>query len=459
MDLNLDLTKGKILKVILLFAIPICISSILQNLYSGVDAYIIAKYLGEDAFAAIGAASPINDLLIGFALGVTSGTSIIISRAKAKGDEEMLKKSVAISIVIGTIITVLVTIFAIIFMKPLLRLLNTPEHLMQECYKYIFVITSCAIVLFAYNLFSSILRAIGNSTMPLVFLAIASFLNIILDVILVKYVGMGVDGAAVATVLAQLISAILCVIYIVVKVKIIIPTKEHFKLDKKLTKEMAAQGLSMGLMGSVVSLGTLILQYGINSLSTEPLIIAAHTAARKITGICMIPFGALSISMATFVSQNKGAGKYKRIREGVKQANILGIICTVAITIAMYVGARSLISIIASTNNEEIISLGSKYLMISTPFYAVLTFLLNLRNALQGLGAKVVPVISSVIELVGKILFTVIFIPKLGYFGVMICEPVIWCFMTVQLVYSFYTHDDIKKKSRFNMEKVEKVEA
>ena len=441
--LKTDLLKGNILKSLIIFAIPLLISNIFQQLYNTMDTMIVGNYLGDTSLAAIGACTAVYDLLVGFALGIGNGLSIVASRSYGANDEELLKKSVASSIIIGIFITAIIMIISALFLFPLLKFLNTPEEIIYESYSYISTLTLCVGVMFAYNLFAGLLRAIGNSVMPLIFLIMSSVINIILDIQFITQFNMGIFGAAIATVISQGISAVLCLIYIYKKNPILIPSKEHFKFDKELYKELLGQGLSMGFMLSIVSTGTVILQTAINDLGY--LIIAGHTAARKLFAFCMMPVATISVSLATFVSQNKGADQGERIRKGVCYGNLLAILWCIIISVVLFFGAETMVRILSGSTEPLVIENGSKYLIINAPFFCVLGILLNLRNALQGIGKKVVPLVSSIIELVGKILFVIFLIPALKYFGVIICEPVIWCFMCIQLIYAFYRNPYIMK--------------
>ena len=441
--LEVDLLKGNIFKSLIVFAIPILISNIFQQMYNTMDTVIVGNYLGDESLAAMGACTAIYDLLVGFALGVGGGLSIVTARSYGSNDEKLLKKSVAASIVIGICITILIMAVSALFLFPLLKLLNTPEEIIQDSYSYISTLTWFVGVMFAYNLLSGLLRAIGNSVMPLIFLIISSVINIILDIVFITQFNMGIFGAAVATVVAQGISAVLCVIYICKKNPILIPSKEDFKFDLELYRESLGQGFSMGFMLSIVSTGTVILQTAINNLGY--LIIAGHTAARKLSGLCTMPIATISASLSTFVSQNRGADQGERIRKGVRYGNIIALIWTIIISAILFFAAEPLIRILSGSNESVVIENGAKYLIINAPFYCVLGVLSNLRNALQGIGKKVIPLVSSIIELVGKVVFVIIFIPYLDYFGVIICEPVIWCLMCLQLIYAFYRDPYIRK--------------
>ncbi len=442
-NLKVDLIKGNILKSLLIFAIPIFVSYIFQQLYNTMDTMIVGNFLGDTSLAAIGACSAVYELLVGFALGIGNGLSIVTARNYGSDNKELLKKSVAGSIVIGVLITIAIMIISKLFLYSLLEVLNTPENIINESYSFIDMITLFVGVMFAYNLCAGLLRAIGNSFMPLVFLIISSVINVGLDILFITRFNMGIKGAAVATVIAQGISALLCIIYIYKKAPILIPSKKHFAFDKELYKELLGQGFSMGFMMSIVSSGTVILQTTINNLGY--LIIAGHTAARKLNSFCMMPGSTIAMALSTFVSQNKGADQGYRIRKAVRYANILAICWGVIISVVLFFAAPTMVKVLSGSTENTVIYNGAKYLMINAPFYGVLGILLNLRNSLQGLGQKLIPLVSSVIELIGKILFVILLIPSLEYFGVIICEPVIWCFMCIQLAYSFYKNPYIKQ--------------
>lgn len=278
--------------------------------------------------------------------------------------------------------------------------------------------------------------------MPLVFLILSSILNVGLDILFISQFHMGIQGAAYATVIAQGVSAILCILYIVVKVPLLVPTKSDFTFHRSMYAELVSQGLSMGVMMAFVSTGTVILQKSINGLGY--LTIAAHTTARKINAFCLMPCGTVSAAVATFVSQNKGADQPKRIKKGIK-AGIL-IVCGwgVLATILMLLFSKPLAAMISGSQETEIIANASRYLQMNAPFYAVVGILFILRHSLQGLGEKLVPLISSVVEFLGKIAFAFFFIPMLGYFGVIICEPLIWCIMCAILLFFFLRNPYLK---------------
>ena len=443
--LKVDLLKDNILKALLIFALPILIANIFQQLYNTMDTMIVGNFLGDTSLAAISACGAVYELLIGFALGVGNGLSIVTARSYGAHDEQLIKKSVAGSIVIGIGLTLVIMLISVIFLYPLLTLLHTPANIIDEAYSYISVVTIFVGVMFAYNLCAGLLRAIGNSVMPLVFLIISSIINVILDLLFITQFQMGVQGAAIATVIAQGISVFLCMIYIYQKTPILIPQKQHFAFDQELYKELLGQGFSMGFMMSIVSAGTVILQSSINGFGY--LIIAGHGTARKLNSFCMMPAGTVGLALSTFVSQNKGANQKQRILDGVKLGNLIACGWGIIITVILFFLPPILVQFISGSTEPTVIDNASLYLRINAPFYAVLGILLNLRNSLQGLGMKIIPLVSSVIECLGKVIFVALFIPILGYFGVIICEPVIWCCMCLQLAYSFYHNPYIRQKA------------
>ena len=439
---QVDLLHGPIFRNLLLFAIPIFISNLFQQLYNAADAMIVGNVLGDTSLAAVGACASIYELLVGFGLGIGNGLAIVTARAYGAQDPDKVKKTVAGSMVIGLVASVLITIFGLLFLRPLLQALDTPPEILNEAYSYIIEIARFVVVMFAYNLCAALLRAVGNSVMPLVFLIFSSCLNVGLDYWFVAGLEMGVRGAAVATVLSQALSVALCIVYILRYAKHLVPSRRHFRLEKGLYRELITQGLSMGLMSSIVSAGSVILQYGINGLGT--LVIAGHTAARKLFTFTDMPVIAMATAGSTFVSQNRGADKPDRIRKGMKQIWMFAFGTAIVMTVLMSLFSGMLVRLVSGSSAPVVLENGARYLVWNAPFYSVLGVLLATRYALQSLGQKVLPLISSGIELVGKILFMLFFIPRFGYNAVILCEPVIWCFMCAQLLWSYWNDPYIK---------------
>ena len=268
--MNVDLMHGPIFKNLVVFMLPIFVSNLFQQLYNTVDTMIVGNVLGDTALAAIGSCGSIYELLVGFGLGIGNGLAIVAARSYGAQDHDLLKKTVAGSLVIGLIASLCITLAGAVGLRPLLVLLDTPAEILEDAYRYIIVIDYGVLVMFAYNLCAGLLRAIGNSFMPLVFLLLSSGLNILLDLLFIARMGMGVQGAAVATVISQGVSVLLCIVYVFAKVKLLLPEKKHFRVGRHLYWELFSQSICMGLMSSIVSAGSVVLQYGINGLGTPP---------------------------------------------------------------------------------------------------------------------------------------------------------------------------------------------
>ena len=432
---RLNLTTEPVLKSLLLFSLPILISNVFQQLYNTTDTMIVGNFMGSQALAAVGATSSLFELIVGFAIGVGNGMGIVIARHYGAKEKELVKKSVAGAIVVGVVLTLFIMLISLLLLHPLLTLLQTPENIIGQAYDYIFIIMIFVGVTIAYNLGAGVLRAIGDSMTALYILILAAVFNVILDLLFIVKFQMGVQGAAFATIVAQGMAALLCIFYILRKVRLLIPSKRHFKLDKHLYRDLLGQGISMGLMTSIVAIGSVILQTAINQLGVN--IIAAQTAARRIQGFFIMPLNSIALAMVTFVAQNFGAKKFDRIIRAIKISLALSATWSLLTVILFLFSATTMVRWISGSTDTELLANGTQFLHIASLFYIVLGILYILRNTLQGLGEKVIPLISSVIELVGKIIFVAFIIPRLGYLGVILCELLIWVVMTVQLVYLY----------------------
>lgn len=427
-----NMTEGNPIKLILQFAIPVFLGNLFQIFYGLIDTKIVGSTLGESALAAVGSVSILYNLLTGFFNGITLGFSVVSARHFGEGDMEKLKRSVAETILLGFIIAAIVITGVFVFLNSILSAMHVPTEQRKMAYAYISILVLGMFITLAYNMCANILRAIGDSMTPLIFLILAAVLNVILDYVCILVFSMGVGGAAVATVISQMVSVVLCVIHIKKNFPIIQVKRRHFKLKKSEVTAMLSGGLSMGMMLSLVNLGTLILQAGINTLGTS--VIVAHTAARKIFEIWGLPLTVLGSTMATYSGQNYGAGKYDRITSGLKISLILGCGWAVIILIMAYTISSPLVGFIASTNSKEILYWGSTYLKVDMIFEVVCVWIVLLRNTMQGIGDYRTPIISSLIEMACKIVFTMIFVKYFGYWAVIWTEPITWIIMVIPLI-------------------------
>lgn len=433
---SIDLLSSPIVSSLLTFALPILISNALQQFYNAADTTIVGNFLGFNSLAAIGATSAIYELIVGFAIGIANGMGIVVARHFGAGDIEKIKKAVAGSIVIGSVLSLAVMLVGGVWLYGLLRLVHIPENIIDKAYSYIYIIMIFFFLTFFYNWSASMLRAIGNSLTPLLILLVTSVINIGLDILFITRFNSGIKGAAIATVISQAISALLCIVYMYIKADILIPKLKHFKYNYYVYADLSTQGFAMGFMSSIVSIGTVILQTAVNGMGVT--IIAAQTTGRRIMFFLMMPMSSLATALTTFVSQNFGAGNKSRIKSAVKYANIINTIWSIISVVFVYTLSIPLIRFISGSYDKELIANAKLYIAMAAPFFWALGILFNLRNALQGMDRKIEPLISSCIELICKIAFVLFVIPRVAYMGVVLTEPIIWVVMVLQLAYSFY---------------------
>ncbi|MBU5459929.1 MATE family efflux transporter [Anaerostipes sp. MSJ-23] len=428
-----DLTKGNISKIILAFALPIFFGNLLQLTYSLADTRIVGSFLGEESLAAVGATSTISNLIVGFLLGLANGFAIITAQRFGAGDYKGLRKSFAASIVLGIIISVILIVIGVGFINPILHFLNVPQNLFSTAKQYIMIIIAGLWVTMFYDILAAVMRAIGDTITPLLILALSVFLNIVGDLFFVAVLKTGTWGAAAATVLAQLIALVICAFYMVHKYELLRLKKEDFKEpEAKMIKHMLSSGLSMGFMSSLINIGSLTLQTAINRLGQD--IIVAHTAARKITEMFMIMFSVFGQTMATFCGQNMGAGKIDRIKKGMKLSILYTCIWSTGMMIVSFTIGPALVYMVTGSHRQSVIINASNYLKFDTIFYYVTALICIIRNVMQGIGDHITPLVSSTLEMVGKIVIAATLVPWLGYTGVIVAEPIVWFIMVIPLI-------------------------
>lgn len=426
------LTEGTPWKQILLFSIPIFWGNVFQLLYSLVDTKIVGSTLGTEALAAVGSVSTLHTLMTGFLNGMTLGFSLITAMCFGAKNRKRLKKSFAAAISLGVLTTLALVLMLMIFLHPVLNLLHVPQAQFEMAYAYISVLIVGLFATLFYNLCANTLRAIGDALTPLIFLIVATVSNIGLDYLFILGFQMGVQGAAYATVLAQLLSVVLCLIRIFRKFPILHIQKEDFRFDRELMAEMYKSGLSMGLMSCLVGIGTILLQSAINTLGTT--VIVAHTAARKVFELVSLPNSVLGSAMATYCGQNYGARRFDRIRQGIRASLIIAAVWAVVVFLICHTIEGKLIQFVASTTNPDVIYWGSTYLKVDMSFIVICGVIVILRNSMQGFGDRVIPVFSSCIELAGKIIFAFVFAPMFAYWGIIWAEPMVWIAMVIPLI-------------------------
>lgn len=428
-----DLTKGKILPLLLGFAVPIAVGNIFQLFYSLADTRIVGSFLGEEALAAVGATSSLNNMIIGFLLGMTNGFAIIVARYFGAKDHDNLKRAVAATFILGIGMAFIFTIVSVSLLRFILVGLQTPKNLLDLSVEYFRIILFGMTGAMLYNVCAGLFRAIGDSLTPLLFLIASTFVNIGLDLLFVCVFHLGVAGAAWATILSQYGSFACCFIYMRKRYDILLFGKKDCHLKRDMVKEMLSIGFSMGFMNSLINIGSVALQGAINSLQDTNYIVA-HTAARKITEVFMLPFSVFGTTMATFCGQNLGAGKNDRIKKGLWRVIWITWAWCAGMIILAYTVAPVLVHLITDTTQVKVIATASLYLRMNTILYFIPAVICILRYAMQGIGDSITPVISSSLELLCKVLVAVFLTPYLGYWAIIWSEPISWVIMVIPLL-------------------------
>lgn len=428
-----DMTVGSPTKILIQFSIPILVGNLLQLAYTLIDTRLIGTFLGDHALAAVGSTTQLSMLFIGFFIGLTNGFAIMTARYFGLKDYEKVRQSFLLSLLMGTGLVIIVIFLMLVFLHPVLVFMNVSENLMPDAKAYIRIIIAGMIVTMLYNVFLSSARAIGDSLTPLLTLCVSVCLNIGGDYLMVGVFHTGVWGAALATILAQGITLAVCAVYILRKYAFFRIRKGDFQdLNGQMARNMLASGTSMGLMSSLITIGSLILQTGINGLGSSYIV--AQSVARQITNVLMSVFVAVGNAMATYCSQNYGVGNVDRVRQGMKAGYWITCSWCAFVLLIVYTAAPLLIRIITGSHDTVMIDAATQYLRIDTILYVLVAVIFVQRNSLQGVGEKITPLISSGIEMAGKVILTYTLVPMMGYFGVILVEPIVWIIMIVPLI-------------------------
>lgn len=434
-----DMTQGKPMRLILGFAIPMLFGYIFQQLYNLVDALIVGRYLGVNSLAAVGVTSSLNFLVIGFCMGICVGFSIPVAHMFGAGDYAGLRKYVANSVWLSILFATIMCFLTVTFCRPLLRLMNTPEDIIDNAYAYIVVIFIGIPTIFFYNILAGIIRALGDSKTPVFILMIATSINIGLDLLFILLFRMGVAGAAFATVISQAISGLLCLLFIKRKFIILKMNKEEWIPDIHLMRNLCAMGIPMGLQYSITAIGSVILQTAVNGLGS--VAVASITAASKIGGFLACPFDAMGATMATYGGQNSGARKIDRIRIGLIDCIKLGAIYSVIAFIVAYFFGAPLGKLFVESEDpalvEQIIDKAHLFLVISTTFYFPLALVNIIRFMIQGIGFPVFAILAGVMEMIARSLVGLFLVPRFGFPAAALGSPIAWVLANAFLIPAF----------------------
>ena len=444
-----DMTKGNPMKIIIRFCLPLMLGNLFQQFYNMADTIIVGKFVGKMALSAVGSVGPLNFLVIGSILGLCTGFAIPIAQSFGAQDFKKLRKITANIIYTSIVMGILLTILVVVFTKPLLRILNTPDEIFEDAYNYIVIIFLGIGATMLYNIVSSIIRSLGDSKTPLYFLVFSSFLNIGLDLLLIIVFKMGVRGAAIATVVSQLVSGVLCLVFVIKNYPMLHFQEGDKKPDLKCIKELVGNGIPMALQFSITAIGSVMLQSCVNTLGANA--IASMTIGARTQLMIVLPAETIGVTMATYCGQNLGARKYDRIKQGVMNGTILGIGYSVAaFFIARYLGSYMGLLFIDSSE-VAVLELSQRFLNTCAWFYPVLTFIFIYRNALQGLGHGTTAMFAGFFELAARGGVGFGFVLEYGFAAACFANPVAWFAADLLLVPAYFVVMK-KLKRKFQVE-------
>ena len=430
-----EMTSGSPMKLILGFSVPLLFGFLFQQFYNLVDTMIVGRLLGKYALAGVGSTGSINFLILGFCTGVCSGYSIPISQMFGAGDYNRMRRFVTHSLILTGGFAAAVTVLSTVFCRQILTITKTPEEVMDYAYTYILIIFLGTPVICLYNLLSSILRALGDSKHPVQFLVISSFVNIGLDFFFILVLKMGVAGAALATVISQVVSAVMCLVYIVRKVDLLKLSREDWRIDPFFFRILNGMGIPMGLQYSITAIGSVILQTAINGQGADA--VAAVAAAVRVSGFFCCPFDAMGSTMATYGGQNVGAKKLERLGTGLRDCTLLGVIYSLAAFVILYFFGRSIVGLFVSGAETAVLDQARLFLIVNSAFYIPLALVNIVRFLIQGMGFSMFAVLAGVCEMVARSAAALLLVPRNGFMGIAMASPLAWILADLFLIPAF----------------------
>lgn len=448
-----DLTNGSPIKLILGFMLPLLLGMLFQQLYSMVDTIIVGQTLGIEALAGVGSTGSINFLVIGFVLGISAGFAIPVAQQFGSKDFDALRKYVANTIWATLFFAAVLTVVTTVGCSWILRVMNTPENVFSKAYNYIFVIFLGIPATFLYNILSGFMRSLGDSKTPLIFLIISSVLNVALDLFMIVVLKLDVTGAALATVISQLISGVMSLVYVIKKFDILHLRREDLKPSFYYIGRLCAVGVPMGLQYSITAIGSILVQTAVNSLGSASM--AAVTSGSKVSMLMCCPFDAMGSTMATYGGQNIGAGKPERVKKGLFSCSMLGIGWSVLALGIVALFGRGLVMMFIEKNGdtspaeiESIAALGKQFLITNAAFYIPLAFVNIVRFLIQGMGFSQFALFAGVFELVARGAVALLAVPRFGFSGLCFANPAAWILADMFLIPAFFVcYNHVKKRT------------
>jgi len=432
-----DMTSGSPMKLIVGFAVPIFLGNLFQQLYSVVDAMVLGRAVGADALAAAGSTQALSFLVLGFITGLTHGYAILIAQRFGAGDYAGVRRTAANAGYLAAVSSLIITAASLLGARALLEVMHTPEDIFRDALLYIQVIFIGTAASVAYNMFSGILRALGDSVSPLVILVVSSTVNVGLDVLFVVVFQWGVAGAAWATVLAQALSSAMC-FAVMRRLELMRFQREDWRGDRDVIRALLRLGVPVGIMNSITAMGTMLLQSVVNGLGS--VTVAAYTAGSKLMNLALQPGDILGIAVGTYVGQNLGAGRLDRIRAGVRQSVLLSLAINIVMGLVLALFGRELTAVFVSGTEEAVIEAAYPYFVITGAGVWIVGLLFLYRFALQSLGDTFIPMVSGGVEL-GMRVGAVLVLDRcfdMGFYAVCWAEVAAWLGAGVLLAVGYY---------------------
>lgn len=431
-----DMTSGSPAKLIFGFAIPMFLGLLFQQFYSMVDTLIVGKFLGVNPLAGVGSTTSLNFMVLGFCMGVCNGFAIPVAQMFGAKEEHRLRRYVTNGAWLCIVFSIVMTLVVVAVCRPVLVLMQTPEEIFEYAYVYIVIVFWGIPCTFLYNILAAIIRSLGDSKTPVIFLAISSGINIVLDLVFVLVFGMGVEGPAIATVLAQGVSGIICLWYMYRKFPVLHASREEWRPEFSYMGKLCYIGIPMGLQYSVTAIGTLVLQAAVNGLGAA--VVAGVTAGQKINAFIQCPLEALGQTMAPYAGQNMGAEKYDRIGKGLKSAVGMGFAVSVLCFVLAIFFGKQLTMLFVDASETTIISYSYQFLLYCTGGYCLLTLVNTVRFTIQGMGFSVFAILSGIMEMIARILAATVVVQMIGFAGTCLAHPMAWLFADVFLIPAFF---------------------
>lgn len=419
-----NMTEGAPLKLIIPFTIPLLIGNIFQQLYNIADIIIVGRTIGVEALAAVGAVAPLFMLTLVLTVGLSNGFTVITGQRYGAQDMDGMRRSIATCIVLSLFFVLLIMGLMHLVVDPMLELMNIPAELLSDAYAYVMIIVDGLFAMMAYNLLSGIMRSLGDSKTPLYFLIVSSILNIVLALAFILWLGWGVPGSAFALVIAQAVSAVLCVVYIYQRFPQLHISRHDFRLDWPELWAHLRMGLPMAVQFSVLGLGIIILQSVCNKFGAEQ--IAGFTTAIRVEQLALQPMISFGIAMAVFTAQNYGARRFDRIRSAVRKCSVLILCFSVLAAVLIFAFGEEIIGIFLDNPSAAVMEAAHLYILYTVPVYFFLSQIFIYRNACQGMGVGIIPALSGVVELVMRSLAAIYLSGPYGYIGICVAEPIAW---------------------------------